>query len=180
MVHLQRAAGFIPAAFFVFASLLFSPIAILPSSFAQENDALAATEEAALKSAAEAVAPSVVQIRTIGGLEVVEGTLLADGPTTGLVISPDGYILSSAFNFAQQPASILVTFSNGKQAPAELVATDHSRMLVLLKTNGVVDLPVPTYAPSDETRVGQWAVAVGRTFRPPIQLSYGRVGRGEA
>lgn len=166
MIHLKRAAGLIPAAFFVFASHLFSPIAILPATFAQENDALAATEEAALKSAAEAVAPSVVQIRTIGGLEVVEGTLLADGPTTGLVISPDGYILSSAFNFAQQPASILVTFANGKQTPAKLVATDHSRMLVLLKANGVADLPVPAYAPNDETRVGQWAVAIGRTFRP--------------
>ena len=126
---------------------------------------LEAREEAALKAAAETVAPSVVQIRTIGGFDSVEGTVLADGPTTGLVISPDGYIISSAFNFAQQPASILVTFASGKQTPAELVATDHSRMLVLLKANGVTDLPVPAMAPLDEIRPGQWAVAVGRTFR---------------
>ncbi len=126
---------------------------------------LEAREEAALKAAADSVAPSVVQIRTIGGFDVVEGTALADGPTTGVIVSPDGYIISSAFNFAQQPASILVTFASGKQAPAELVATDHSRMLVLLKANGVADLPVPTMAPVAEVRPGQWAVAVGRTFR---------------
>ncbi len=125
------------------------------------QDSLEAREEAAFKTAAESVAPCVVQIRTIG-----DGAVLADGPTTGVVVSPDGYIISSAFNFAQQPASILVTFASGKQAPAELVATDHSRMLVLLKANGVSDLPVPTMAPMEQIRPGQWAVAVGRTFHP--------------
>jgi serine protease Do len=141
--------------------------AIILPAFAEDKpvDTLSFREETALKAAVEAVAPSVVQIRTIGGLESVEGTILADGPTTGLVISPDGYMISSAFNFAQQPASILVTFASGKQTPAELVATDHSRMLVLLKANGVTDLPVPTVAPVNEIRPGQWAVAVGRTFR---------------
>src|SRR3954464_13025424 len=141
--------------------------AIVVPVYAQSNasDAIEAREEAALKAAVETVAPSVVQIRTIGGLNSVDGTILADGPTTGLVISADGYIISSAFNFAQQPASILVTFASGKQTPAELIATDHSRMLVLLKANGVADLPVPTMAPLAEIRAGQWAVAVGRTFR---------------
>jgi serine protease Do len=136
-------------------------------ALAQDRGAetLAAREEAALKAAAESVAPSVVQIRTIGGLESLDGTTLADGPTTGLVISPDGYILSSAFNFAQQPASILVIFASGKQAPAELIATDHNRMLVLLRATGVSDLPVAATVAPDEIRPGQWAVAVGRTFR---------------
>lgn len=134
-------------------------------ALAQPDATVAAREEAALAAAAERVAPSVVQIRTIGGLDVVEGTILADGPTTGLVISPDGYILSSAFNFVQKPASILVTFASGKQVPAELIATDHSRMLVLLKATGVADLPVPSFVPVNEIRVGQWATAIGRTFR---------------
>jgi serine protease Do len=139
------------------------PAAALAQAGAPET--LATREEAALRAAVDAVAPSVVQIRTIGGLDAVEGTLLADGPTTGLIISPDGYIISSAFNFAQQPASILVTFTTGKQSPAELVATDHSRMLVLLKATAAADLPVPTFVPAGEIRPGQWAVALGRTFR---------------
>ena len=65
----------------------------------------------------------------------------------------------------QQPASILVTFASGEQAPAELVAKDHSRMLVLLKARGVSGLTVPELVPADEIRVGEWAIAVGRTFR---------------
>ena len=142
-----------------------SHFAFLGSATAQLEESLVAREEDAFRAAAENVAESVVQIRTIGGLDSLAGALLADGPTTGLVISPDGYIVSSAFNFMQQPASIVVTLASGKQMPADLVATDHSRMLVLLKVSGAADLPVPDLAPTEEMRPGQWAIAVGRTFR---------------
>jgi serine protease Do len=128
-------------------------------------DSLATLDQAAVLSAVDRVTESVVQIRTIGGLDTIDGALRADGPTTGLVISPEGHIISSAFNFSEQPASILVTLPSGKQVPAELVAKDHSRMLVLLKVNDAAELPVPEFAPADEIRVGQWAIAVGRTFR---------------
>jgi serine protease Do len=149
-------------------------IALLNRVATAADNLLASQEEAAFRAAADSVAPSVVQIRTIGGLDTVEGTLLADGPTTGVIISPDGYIISSAFNFVQQPASILVTLPSGKQAPAELVATDHSRMTVLLKVNGVADLQVPALAPADEIKPGQWAIAVGRTFRADrVNISVG-------
>ena len=107
----------------------------------------------------------MVQIRTIGGLEEVDRTLMPDGPTTGLVISADGWILSSGFNFVQQPASILVTLASGEQAPATLVAKDHSRMLVLLKLQGTHNLAVPEFAAASDVRVGEWAIAVGRTYR---------------
>jgi serine protease Do len=138
------------------------------------GDSLNALEEAALREAAESVADSVVQVRTIGGLDSDGGSLRIDGPTTGLVVSADGYILSSSFNFTQAPASILVTFASGKQAPAELVATDHSRMLVLLKVDGQPELPVASAVPAGELEVGQWALAVGRTFRTDqINVSVG-------
>jgi serine protease Do len=140
--------------------------AIAAPLVARADITLATQEEAAFRAAAERVAESVVQIRTIGGLDAIGRTTLADGPTTGLVVSADGYIVSSAFNFVQQPASILVTLPSGKQLPAELVATDHSRMIVMLRVAGVSGLPVPEMVPIEEVRVGQWAMAVGRTFRP--------------
>jgi serine protease Do len=139
--------------------------AMASSTVAQIDSPLAAREEAAFRAATERVADSVVQIRTIGGLDSLAGALSADGPTTGLVVSPDGFIVSSSFNFTQQPASIVVTLAKGEQLPAELVATDHSRMLVLLKISPESDLPVPALAPAAEIRSGQWAVAVGRTFQ---------------
>lgn len=157
------------------AFALLCALAVETSTFGQSTgeSSLAAQEEAAIRAAVEHVAPSIVQIRTIGGLEAIDRALLPDGPTTGLVISPDGWIISSAFNFVQQPASILVTFADGEQAPAELVAKDHSRKLVLLKAQGVSGLAVPEMAPEDEIQVGEWAIAVGRTFqsqRPNISV----------
>ena len=51
-----------------------------------------------------------------------------------------------------------------RATPRKLVATDHSRMLVLLKIDAEAQLPVPEAVPRGEMRVGQWAIAVGRTF----------------
>ena len=130
-----------------------------------ENSTLSQLEELAFHSAAQHVADSVVQIRTVGGLDRVGRTSIARGPTTGLVISADGYIISSAFNFAQQPSSILVRLPSGAQVPAELIARDKNRMLVLLKVESDRPLQVPELAPLDEVQVGQWSIALGRTFR---------------
>jgi len=123
-------------------------------------------EERALQAAVARVAPSVVRIETFGGLERVGNVLVGEGPTTGLVVSEDGYVISSAFNFVRKPDSILVTVGDGRRAAAEIVARDRSRMLVLLKVNTDEKLVTPTVSPRDELVVGQWTIAVGRTLNP--------------
>jgi serine protease Do len=141
---------------------------------AQEE--LGAQEESAIRAAVEKVAPSVIRIETVGGLELVGGNLVSTGPTTGLVVAENGYVISSAFNFIQQPSSILVTLPSGARAAAQIVARDHSRMLVLLKVNTAEKLAVPAAAPRNEIIVGQWAIAVGRTYeQPEPNLSVGLV-----
>ena len=130
------------------------------------DGSLAKQEEDSLRAAVARVSPGVVRIETVGGLEKVEGLLVGVGPTTGLIVSSDGYIVSSSFNFVQQPSSILVTLPDGSRAAAQVVARDHSRMLVLLKVETNAELPTPVAVPWEEMRVGQWAVAVGRTFDP--------------
>jgi len=104
-----------------------------------DTDAL---EQAAFTAAVDRVAPSVLRIETVGGLEKVGQLLLGAGPTTGLVADPAGYIVSSAFNFINKPASILVRLPDGTRKPATLVATDHARMIVLLKIDAEKPLPV--------------------------------------
>jgi len=121
-------------------------------------------EQKALIDAVDRVAPSVVRIETIGGLERVDRVLFGAGPTTGLVVDSSGYIVSSAFNFVNKPASILVRLPDGTRKPAKLVARDHNCQFVLLKIEVDHPLPVPEAAPQSEMRIGQWCVAVGRTF----------------
>jgi serine protease Do len=144
--------------FLLAALVLLAPAAVRGAADLDE------VEKQAFRAAVDRVAPSVVRIETIGGLEHVERMLAGTGPTTGLVVSADGYIVSSAFNFANKPDSILVQLADGARKPAKLVATDHNRMLVLLKIDPPRPLVVPQWVPKGQVRVGQWAVAVGRAF----------------
>jgi S1-C subfamily serine protease len=135
-------------------------------------------QEKAIKAAVHKVAPSVVQIVTQGGTDMVvtspKGPVFrkALGPTTGVIASADGYVISSAINFINEPTNILVSvIGQPKPYIARRVATDRSRMLTLLKIDAQ-GLPVPAAAPRKDIQVGQWAIALGRTLdvirdRPP-------------
>jgi S1-C subfamily serine protease/predicted esterase len=125
-------------------------------------------QQTAMKAAVARVAPSVVQIETSGGADVIgsgPGSIRrGTGPTTGLVVAADGYIISSAFNFANKPSAIFVTIpGHGERYVAKEIAHDHTRMLTLLKID-VKGLPVPTAAPKKDMQVGEWALALGRTW----------------
>lgn len=139
----------------------------------QADKDLYVLEQQAMQHAVEYVEPMVVRIEAFGGRERIGRMLVGTGPTTGIIVSGDGYIVSSAFNFIQQPSSILVTLSDGRRHPAEIAARDYSRMLVLLKLQNVENLPVPIPVPRGQMEVGQWAIAVGKTFDGPTSRSVG-------
>ncbi len=147
----------------IIRSLFCVAVCLVPAVCAADEE-LQALEEQAMRAAARRVASSVVQIQTVGGLETVGRTLLGTGPSTGLIVSSDGLIVSSAYNFVQKPSSIIVTLPTGERLAARLVATDYSRMIVLLRVASDQPLSVPEPAPPDEIQVGAWAIAVGRTF----------------
>jgi serine protease Do len=134
------------------------------TSLLRAQDDLQTREEEAMKAAVRRAAASVVSIETVGGLERVGTVLFGTGPTTGLIVSEDGFIISSAFNFAQKPTSILVGLPDGTRTPARLIATDRNRMLVLLKVQVDEKLAVPEVMPEKDIQVGQWSIAIGRTF----------------
>lgn len=140
------------------------PPAAPPEDRPAEKD-LAEFEQQVFRAAVARVAPSLVRIETVGGLERLGNVLFGTGPTTGLIVSDDGYLVSSAFNFAQKPSSIVVTLHDGTTLPARLVATDHSRMLVLLKVDPQRSLAVAEMLQEAQIQVGGWAIAVGRTFQ---------------
>jgi S1-C subfamily serine protease/predicted esterase len=127
-------------------------------------------QEQAMKAAVQKVAPCIVQIETTGGTDIIDtgpkGQPVRKGvaPTTGLIVSPDGYIISSAFNFANKPSFILTALPGRKERlTAKVIATDHSRMLTLLKVEAT-GLPVPAAAPRKDIKVGHWSLALGRTW----------------
>jgi len=125
---------------------------------------LGALEQAAVQAAVVKVEPSVVRIETIGGLESIGRMRLGTGPTSGLIISPEGYIVSSAFNFIGKPTQVIVQLGSKKRYAAKQIATDHRLNLTLLKIEPEGKLVVPEMANPQFIKPGQWAIAVGRTF----------------
>lgn len=135
----------------------------LSSSLMAQAPDVEAQEEEAFKAATALADPSIVQIQTIGGLDVVGELIAGTGPTTGVVVSADGEIITSSFNFSSKPSSVIVTLSDGRKFPADVVASDLVRQVTLIKIqqSGLVPL-VP--APRKELQVGQWTIALGRTY----------------
>jgi S1-C subfamily serine protease len=148
---------------------------LAPALAAQDlNDQLEKMSKAAILKAA----PCIVQIETRGGTDMVvagpKGQVFrkAFGPTTGVIVGADGYIISSAFNFLNNPNIILVRIPGRADEPlvAQRVATDKSRMLTLLKVDAK-GLPVATAVPKNELHEGQWAIALGRALDTKMERS---------
>jgi S1-C subfamily serine protease/predicted esterase len=145
-------------------------VAMFVSAARGEDSTVASLEEEAMKAAVSHVAPATVQIETAAGRDIMtsrageERMRKGSGPTTGVIVSSDGYIISSAFNFADKPGAVFVAVPgrSGRQV-AQVVANDHTRMLTLLKIEAS-GLPVPQVAPKSEMRVGQSVAALGRTW----------------
>lgn len=120
----------------------------------------------AFRAAAAGISPALVTIESFGGSSTAAGRIggirqQGEGNTTGLMISPDGYVVTSSFNFIEQPTTITVLTSDGVRRVADLLGRDDTRRICLLKVEGVENMPVPDFIPPDEVRVGQWAVSVG-------------------
>ncbi|MBN9118232.1 MAG: PDZ domain-containing protein [Planctomycetes bacterium] len=148
-----------------------------PAPAQPKPDVNEATEKA-MKAASARVAPAVVKIETVGGGELIggggkkgppgappqPGVRKGVGPTTGLIVSADGYVVSSAFNFANKPTDIFITIPGHPQRlVAKIVASDQTRMLTLLKVDAK-GLPVPEAFPKKDVEIGQWGLSLGRTL----------------
>ncbi len=132
----------------------------------------------AFRLAAEEVQPSLVAIESFGGSSTSAGRIggirrRGEGNTTGVIISADGLVATSSFNFVDQPAVITVLTSDGVRRVATVLGRDDTRRICLLRIEDVAGLTVPEMVPVDEVRVGQWAVSVGVGYgdaRPAISM----------
>lgn len=173
---------------FLNRQIIVAAIAVLcAATMSAAADVNEATQNA-LKAASATIAPTVVKIETAGGAEVIGGgkkgpggpaIRKGTGPTTGLIVDPNGFVITSTFNFANKPTDIFVTIPGRPQRlVAKVIAHDQTRMLTLLKVDAK-DLPVPTAFPKKDVEVGLWAMALGRTSDPdtehPPSMSIGIV-----
>ncbi|MFD1015002.1 trypsin-like peptidase domain-containing protein [Winogradskyella rapida] len=85
------------------------------------------------------------------------------GTGSGVVISPTGYIVTNN-HVIKNANEISITLNNNKVYNAELIGTDETTDIALLKIEADEDLPFMAFGDSDNAKVGEWVLAVGNPF----------------
>lgn len=81
---------------------------------------------------------------------------------SGVIISDDGYIVTNN-HVVENSSEVSVTLENNQNFTAEVIGTDPTTDLALIKIEAE-DLEFLPYGDSDEVVVGQWVLAVGNPF----------------
>lgn len=136
--------------------------------------ALNATEAVDFREAAERTVHAVVHVKNMtisrGPSSLLDffygygGTPRAEiGTGSGVIISPDGYIVTNNHVIANSQ-ELQVTLNNNKVYKAKLIGTDKNSDIALLKIDAEEQLPYLAFGNSDNVQVGEWVLAVGNPF----------------
>ena len=85
------------------------------------------------------------------------------GMGSGVIISKDGYIITNT-HVIENASSIEVTTNNNKTYQADLIGSDEVSDIAVLKIVGKEKFPYIRFADSDQTKIGEWVLAVGNPF----------------
>ncbi|WP_214072212.1 Do family serine endopeptidase [Mucilaginibacter sp. dw_454] len=98
---------------------------------------------------------------------------------SGVIISPDGYIVTNNHVVAKAD-KIEITTNDHRRFTAKVIGTDPNTDLALIKIDGE-NLPIVKLGNSDDAKVGEWVLAVGNPFNLTSTVTAGIVsakGRG--
>lgn len=113
-----------------------------------------------------AVEPAVVTVRTRStGLDSLLQPVAERGTGTGVVVSPDGLIVTNDHVVDKAPR-ITVQLQSGRTLPAKVLGTAPGSDLAVVKVHAR-GLPVARLGDSDSVRVGDPVVAIGNALGLP-------------
>ncbi|MCX7992106.1 MAG: trypsin-like peptidase domain-containing protein [Fimbriimonadales bacterium] len=122
--------------------------------------------ETMLRTASQRISPAVVNVDTTGEIATWRGWREVGGRGSGVIISPDGYVVTNnhVVRIQRQVArDIFVTLQDGRRFRATVLGTDSQNDVALLKIDGK-NLPTAQLGDSDKLQVGDWVIAVGNPF----------------
>lgn len=103
-----------------------------------------------------------------------EGGRALQGAGSGVIITPDGYIVTN--NHVIKGASeIEVTLNNNKTYTAEVIGSDPAFDISLIKVEPEEELDYIPFGDSDNAKIGEWVLAVGNPFNLKSTVTAGIV-----
>src|SRR5690606_2046325 len=85
------------------------------------------------------------------------------GSGSGVIISPDGYIITNNHVIANA-SNLEVTLNNNKTYTAKLIGTDPNTDIALIKIDDDTEFPFVPFGDSNNVKIGEWVLAVGNPF----------------
>ena len=85
------------------------------------------------------------------------------GTGSGVIVSPDGLIITN-YHVIEDATEIEVTSNKNKTYTAEVIGSDPSTDLAVLKIKTNESLPFIPFGDSEVARIGEWVLAVGNPF----------------
>jgi serine protease Do len=131
-------------------------LTFIASGEVDEEQALDAYSRAVV-TIAERLSPSVANLRVS---RRVRGGRVATGGGSGVVITPDGFMLTSAHVVAGTDGKVEASFVDGREVAAEVVGADPLSDLAVLRSE-TADLVPAVLGDAERLRVGQLVVAIG-------------------
>ncbi|KSA13997.1 HtrA protease/chaperone protein [Maribacter dokdonensis DSW-8] len=96
------------------------------------------------------------------------------GTGSGVIISSDGYIVTNN-HVISRANQLQVTLNNNRTYNAELIGTDPNSDIALIKIDPNEKLPYLAFGDSDQTKIGEWVLAVGNPFNLTSTVTAGIV-----
>jgi serine protease Do len=96
-----------------------------------------------------------------------------EGEASGVIVDPSGFIITNN-HVVRGAEEIKVTLSNGKSYDAEVLNTDESFDLALVKINAK-DLVAADWGDSDQLDVGEMVLAIGNPYGLDRSVTFGIV-----
>ena len=85
------------------------------------------------------------------------------GTGSGVIISPDGYIITN-YHVKENSSEVIVTTNNNKEYEAEIIGFDEVTDIAVLKIDSNIKLDYIFFGDSDSTLIGEWVLAVGNPY----------------
>jgi S1-C subfamily serine protease len=129
----------------------------VPAGRGPSNDEALDAYSRVITGVAELLTPSVANLRVS---RRVRGGRLLEGGGSGVVITSDGFLLTSAHVVARSRSGGQASFADGRDLAFEVVGADPLSDLAVLRTEGA-SLTAAQLGAAEELRVGQLVVAIG-------------------
>ncbi|GHH28065.1 protease [Streptomyces lanatus] len=122
------------------------------SSSSTSTNVVPSSQKGTVSGVAKAVSPSIVEINAQSNAGSSTGS--------GVIITSDGEIITNN-HVVSGASTVKVTTSDGKSYTADVVGTDSSKDLALIKLQNASGLTAATLGDSDGVQVGDEVVAIG-------------------